>query len=407
MLFVKGLEMYGKGWKKIAGLIKTRTVVQIRTHAQKYFLKLSKARQNGEHSSNHVRGPMDGFRRKKYKGSERPLALCPLLKSYFTRPESTVSLASSVQTDGDNSDNSSPGGSIIPSSNTNNLSTSSVASGNKTEGDDNVSDSGSTTTGSTEPPQAPSVATLGGNDSLLDTESGLYNFLSPVLAAEVPGAGTTLFNTSNMNEMTAVAGQVPPPPSWYKLGLTIQNLLTEAERIDWSNDMGQIVTGDVAATNTAFMGQPALFNAYMNKSQNILNGQQPPQAMQKSHSVPGSLELSGPVGSLSVSNANLATDLKQAPIIKNNIHEDSNEGLTGHSSSVSTFVDQNAPLSNTALYRASLDEIYPSGNGNSGHLKRTRMSEHGSASNSVDDSSFNDETSLGYLRWRSRQLVEK
>ena len=30
-LFVKGLEMYGKGWKKIASLIKTRTVVQIRT----------------------------------------------------------------------------------------------------------------------------------------------------------------------------------------------------------------------------------------------------------------------------------------------------------------------------------------------------------------------------------------
>jgi SHAQKYF class myb-like DNA-binding protein len=46
LLFIKGLEMYGKGWKKIAGLIKTRTVVQIRTHAQKYFLKLTKARQH-------------------------------------------------------------------------------------------------------------------------------------------------------------------------------------------------------------------------------------------------------------------------------------------------------------------------------------------------------------------------
>lgn len=44
--------MYGKGWKKIAGLIKTRTVVQIRTHAQKYFLKLSKARQHVDNSGN-------------------------------------------------------------------------------------------------------------------------------------------------------------------------------------------------------------------------------------------------------------------------------------------------------------------------------------------------------------------
>jgi SHAQKYF class myb-like DNA-binding protein len=52
LLFIKGLELYGKGWKKIAGLIKTRTVVQIRTHAQKYFLKLSKARQNGESGGN-------------------------------------------------------------------------------------------------------------------------------------------------------------------------------------------------------------------------------------------------------------------------------------------------------------------------------------------------------------------
>jgi SHAQKYF class myb-like DNA-binding protein len=50
LLFIKGLELYGKGWKKIAGLIKTRTVVQIRTHAQKYFLKLAKARQTGEGS---------------------------------------------------------------------------------------------------------------------------------------------------------------------------------------------------------------------------------------------------------------------------------------------------------------------------------------------------------------------
>jgi hypothetical protein len=42
------LEEHGKGWKKIASLIKSRTVVQIRTHAQKYFQKLAKARHNGE-----------------------------------------------------------------------------------------------------------------------------------------------------------------------------------------------------------------------------------------------------------------------------------------------------------------------------------------------------------------------
>mmetsp|Transcript_17566 Transcript_17566/g.30973 ORF Transcript_17566/g.30973 Transcript_17566/m.30973 type:complete len:667 (-) Transcript_17566:429-2429(-) len=47
-LFLQGLEQHGRGWKKIATLIKSRTVVQIRTHAQKYFQKLAKARENGE-----------------------------------------------------------------------------------------------------------------------------------------------------------------------------------------------------------------------------------------------------------------------------------------------------------------------------------------------------------------------
>lgn len=41
-MFLKGLELHGKEWKKIADLIKTRTVVQIRTHAQKYFQKVAK-----------------------------------------------------------------------------------------------------------------------------------------------------------------------------------------------------------------------------------------------------------------------------------------------------------------------------------------------------------------------------
>lgn len=41
-MFLEGLETYGKEWKKIADMIKTRTVVQIRTHAQKYFQKVAK-----------------------------------------------------------------------------------------------------------------------------------------------------------------------------------------------------------------------------------------------------------------------------------------------------------------------------------------------------------------------------
>ena len=36
-LFLKGLELHGKGWKQIATLIQTRTVVQIRWVAADFF----------------------------------------------------------------------------------------------------------------------------------------------------------------------------------------------------------------------------------------------------------------------------------------------------------------------------------------------------------------------------------
>jgi SHAQKYF class myb-like DNA-binding protein len=41
-IFLEGLKHYGKDWKKLAVMIKSRTVVQIRTHAQKYFQKAKK-----------------------------------------------------------------------------------------------------------------------------------------------------------------------------------------------------------------------------------------------------------------------------------------------------------------------------------------------------------------------------
>lgn len=48
--FMEGLTTYGREWKKIAAMIPSRTVVQIRTHAQKYFQKIKKSDVKG---SNH------------------------------------------------------------------------------------------------------------------------------------------------------------------------------------------------------------------------------------------------------------------------------------------------------------------------------------------------------------------
>ena len=38
-LFLQGVQLYGREWKKMQPLIKTRSIVQIRTHAQKVFKK--------------------------------------------------------------------------------------------------------------------------------------------------------------------------------------------------------------------------------------------------------------------------------------------------------------------------------------------------------------------------------
>ena len=40
LIFLEGLKLYGKSWRKISETLPSRSVVQVRTHAQKYFLKL-------------------------------------------------------------------------------------------------------------------------------------------------------------------------------------------------------------------------------------------------------------------------------------------------------------------------------------------------------------------------------
>ena len=55
-LFVKALDMYGKNWHCISLFVATRTQLQCRTHAQKYFLRLRKQqdRKHWKHRSQHI-----------------------------------------------------------------------------------------------------------------------------------------------------------------------------------------------------------------------------------------------------------------------------------------------------------------------------------------------------------------
>ncbi len=41
--FLQGLQQHGKVWKSIATVVKTRSIVQVRTHAQKYFMKMNRS----------------------------------------------------------------------------------------------------------------------------------------------------------------------------------------------------------------------------------------------------------------------------------------------------------------------------------------------------------------------------
>ncbi|KAJ3690990.1 hypothetical protein LUZ61_020154 [Rhynchospora tenuis] len=47
--FIEALQLFGRDWKKIEAFIGTKTVIQIRSHAQKYFLKVEKSGTSDQH----------------------------------------------------------------------------------------------------------------------------------------------------------------------------------------------------------------------------------------------------------------------------------------------------------------------------------------------------------------------
>jgi len=65
-LFLKGLKLYGRDWKKIEVLVGSRTGPQIRSHAQKYFNRIGKEGTSSEETSElEVRTPKDTQRPEK------------------------------------------------------------------------------------------------------------------------------------------------------------------------------------------------------------------------------------------------------------------------------------------------------------------------------------------------------
>eukprot|EP01039_Chlorochromonas_danica_P010357 gene10357-11467_t len=264
--FIKGLELYGKGWKKIAGLIKTRTVVQIRTHAQKYFLKLSKARQNGEITGFADGRPYSARKKLRRRLSDRPLSVTPLLQPF-------LALASNAPTPTSSSSSTDPNAAPLAH--------------------DDASIDPNASNGS-----APSAPTA------INVHNSIYNFLSPPLVAEdlsrqlrvvstndlaaliSTSASSAMGNSVSCPNLAGIAkdeetepsppapvadansteDSPPPvdattehagagnsqaqngreealrllqsiiPPAWYQKGEHIVSLLKEAEELDWEAD---------------------------------------------------------------------------------------------------------------------------------------------------------------------------
>lgn len=255
-LFLQGLEQHGKGWKKIASLIKSRTVVQIRTHAQKYFQKIAKARQNGEEGEvsmeNRERVVVPNSTKRRRSGTKRK-AISSVVASAAREGKKQVTDKSRK---GLKEEKIIPLPVVAPA-----LAPYVYPMGVPTKGTDGLVTSTEIAQGS-----VPSITTARGTISGAALEDSLFRFLTP-MPNEVPytsgqvndvarqaGANPITLPSSNKTTQPQVGGEVSPtgvadlsnwawnaePPAWYAKGADVDELLNEAEALDWLADSGDL-----------------------------------------------------------------------------------------------------------------------------------------------------------------------
>lgn len=246
-LFLQGLELHGKGWKKIASLIKSRTVVQIRTHAQKYFQKLAKARQNGEEGD----VPMEG----RGGATALPSVSTAAAHSSKRRRQTSGTKRKAIQ-------------SVVYSAQRQGKK---IAAGQAASGVPNPTVSLPAVAPALAPyvaaqPSVPSITTAQGTISGTALEDSLFRFLTPAPVAmsepqlnEVArqaGANPITVPTEQVRNIHAI-GEVSPTgvtdfsmypswtdakdtPSWYAKGSDVDALLDVADTLDWLTDTGDL-----------------------------------------------------------------------------------------------------------------------------------------------------------------------
>jgi len=206
LAFVRGLELHGKGWKKIAALIKTRTVVQIRTHAQKYFLKLSKTRQSGDSNGISIDGkPLGPNRKKSKRRNDRPVALAQPILSFVKKP---------------------------------------TAPGETLDIDDGLYNF-----------LSPRLAPISGSSSNFYHDSmltgGLTDSKCPTPLPLHPGdhelldqSGTNMLPSSSAHSLDTMFYVDSSKPEWFQRGHNVDQLLKDAEGLNWLQDCGSLLPLD-------------------------------------------------------------------------------------------------------------------------------------------------------------------
>lgn len=201
--FLQGLELFGKKWTKVADIVGTRTTVQVRSHAQKYFQKLEKDRA----------APTSGG-----SGVDRPPAKATTSRP-VAEPEGAKGTAQlSARTGG-------AGPVAVPVALRRFLPPKVVASGR----------AGAT-----------------------DLAAGLFNFLTPLALPETSEPKRPEDEEEEEDD-DALKGAASPPdsvdktgvPDWYRRGGKLKELLDEATTIDWrEDDGGDRLTEATALDNT-------------------------------------------------------------------------------------------------------------------------------------------------------------
>lgn len=242
-LFLKGLEIHGKGWKKIAGLIKTRTVVQIRTHAQKYFLKLHKAKQSGNSCDLTIDGKT-GHRRKRRRHYDGPVAVAPPLQPF-------LKLTSRLTSTNEQPSSENPRDQLVP-----------IQPHVKSE---------SSPDGETLSAGAAVAITTQQGPTYEEIDSSIYNFLSAPFPQEnrtrslstgkkeetsdndgtsnsLRSGATDTGSIDSAGDYYAESESGTGRTQWLRQGLGVDRLLQQAESLDWENDAGDAVPPEAYST---------------------------------------------------------------------------------------------------------------------------------------------------------------